>query len=84
MISKDLSTAHIPSPHPEFGDEVRWTLHEYGWIVWVSQAALEEHEQHTMPDWLRPIMQDAVKEECILINFDQDANTCNRYKTYDW
>ena len=73
----DLSTAHVPNPKPDFGD-VRVEAHEYGWIVWVTDITDEG------ADWLKPILAEARKRECVLVLFDQDAEKFDGLKTYDW
>lgn len=72
-----LSTAHMPSSVPDFGD-VRVESHEYGWIVFVSRELGEG------ANWLHPIIKTALERECTLILFDRDASTFDGLKTYEW
>jgi len=73
----DLSTAHAPNPSPDFGD-VRVEGHEFGWIVWVTDATEDGAE------WLKPILAEARKHKCVLVLFDQDASTFDGLQIYDW
>jgi hypothetical protein len=76
----DLSTAHMPSTSPFFGD-LRVLDFEYGYVVFVSPAWLEGE---TAEEWLLPIMRKAVAEDCTVILFDRDAEKDEEFKTYDW
>lgn len=92
----DLGTGHLPWSHPPFGKH-RFVKHEYGFIVFVPggfdeeqlkdsneiREALQTGSNET-PEWLLPIMVVASQEKCILINFDQDGDVDDRFKTYDW
>lgn len=73
----DLSTAHMPCTKPDFG-KARHQENEYGFVVWVGDIVDEA------PDWLEPIMRNARGNNCILINFDRDADTDDEFKTYEW
>jgi hypothetical protein len=72
----DISTAHSPSGLllPEMGG-MRFEEHEYGFIVFVT-------EPEESPHWIREIMQEAVKQKCILINFDADGEIVDGLPTY--
>lgn len=72
-----LSTGHAPSQYPDFGG-YRVATHEYGWVIFVTNGKLD------CPAWLKPIMKQAIKSECILINFDADADLHSKFKKYDW
>lgn len=61
----DLSTAHCPVKVFDAAP-LRWQAHEHGWIVWVQPEA-------TPPAWLTPAHDNAVAKDCILIQFDADA-----------
>lgn len=78
----DLSTGHIPLQHPNFGC-YRYEPHQYGWIVFVdpNPEYLEDLGDSRETQWLEPIMSYAIKNNCILINFDQDADYGN-FKTF--
>lgn len=75
----DLSTAHMPGQDAKFG-ELRVVKHEFGWIVFVGQdeSLLDE------PRWIIPIMDFAREHECILVNFDQDADVVDGLPTWEW
>ncbi len=73
----DLSTAHMPSDAPDFGD-FRVVDHEHGWIVFVD-------DETEPPDWLVPIMVFARKDaEIMLVNFDNGADEDPAFNTYEW
>jgi len=77
----DLSTAHVlrdedDAPKVDFGG-VRYLDHEYGWTVFVSSYFDECSE------WLRPIMEYAHAIGAMIINFDSDAHTSDRFKLYE-
>lgn len=82
MIRKclDLSTAHMPRSSPTFG-EARFVEHEYGYVVYVCG---EKGEIPPVPGWLVGIMGYAVQQDCLLINFDGDADIDSRFNTWDW
>ena len=72
----DLSTAHSPTGLmvPEMGD-MRFEEHEYGFIVFVT-------EPEESPHWIREIMRQANEQNCILINFDADAEVVKGLPVY--
>tara|TARA_R110002167_G_scaffold229681_1_gene434891 strand:- start:47 stop:310 length:264 start_codon:yes stop_codon:yes gene_type:complete len=72
-----LSTAHMPSTEPGFGG-LRFVEHEYGYIVFVNP------EEQRVPEWLTSIIDAGVKSSCTLINFDQDADSIDCFKIYNW
>ena len=78
----DLSTNHVPSPNPDWGD-VRVVEHDYGWIVFVFDLS-EDDIQSCVPEWLVPIWREAVKAECMLINFDRDSDTRPSFRVWYW
>ena len=71
-----LSTGHMPKSEPDFG-ELRATEHEYGWIVWLSDAA-------TKPDWIIPVIEYARKNSCSMIVYDRDAPNVAHLQLWDW
>jgi hypothetical protein len=73
-----LSTGHAPNNDPDFGDALRSAPHQYGFIVFVSSAAM------VMPEWLQPIYATAVENSCTLIMFDSDADVLEAFKVFDW
>ncbi len=70
-----LSTAHMPSTSPDFGD-LRMVEHEYGFILFCSARV--------GPAWLSPILRAAGKSGCALILFDRDADEVTEFETWDW
>lgn len=77
----DLSTAHMPSGDPEFG-EIRHTEHEYGYTVFVNDAY--KSDPNIAPEWLRPILDKAVKHGCLVIIFDADAEEDDEFQKWEW
>ena len=76
----DLSTAHMIGSSPNFGD-ARHTETEYGYVVWVTG---EKGELPPVPGWLVEIMAYAIQQDCLLINFDRDADTMDLFHTWEW
>ncbi len=76
----DLSTSHMPSENPDFG-EVRFEAHEYGYVLWVVD---DSAVQSNVPEWLYPILRIARKNNCMLIVFDADASTLDGFETWQW
>ena len=79
----DLSTAHMPGPKPYFTN-LRVVEHEYGFVVFVADGWLKTGDALGPARWLVPIMEKAVKHDCMVIVFDRDAGTDDDLKTYDW
>ena len=80
----DLSTAHMPSGDPEFG-EMRYTENEYGYIVFVHDGYKSEPPPFgPAPGWLRPILDKAVKHGCLVIIFDADAEEDDEFQKWEW
>ncbi len=77
----DLSTVHMSSSNPEFGD-IRAQAHDYGFIVWVRDVSGDDDEK--LADWFLPILKEAQRCECTLILFDQDAEIHEGLPTFDW
>lgn len=76
----DLSTAHMIRSSPNFGD-ARHTETEHGYVVWVTgETALGLG----VPGWLVEIMAYAIQQDCLLINFDRDADTMDLFHTWEW
>ena len=76
----DLSTAHAPNQHPDFG-EVRYVAHAEGWVVFCPG---KEYEAHA-PDWLKPILDYAHNCSCLLVNFDSSADYYPfLFPVWDW
>lgn len=76
-----LSTTHMPEDDPDFG-ESRVTEHDYGWIVFLqtdNDLLLEES-----PEWLVPVIEFALENDCSMINFDRDGITVEDLPTWEW
>jgi hypothetical protein len=69
-----VSSSHVQMSDgiPDFGN-FRNVEHVSGWIVFVASLA----DQRACPNWLRPIMEAAFEQNCILINFDTSAPRWN-------
>jgi hypothetical protein len=81
----DLSTAHMPSASPPWGD-VRAVSHECGWVVFVPgvDGTPSDEQLAGEPDWLRPILKVAREEKALLIDFDRDAEACDDLPKWEW
>lgn len=73
----DLSTAHMPETKPNFGG-LRYAGHAYGWIVFVSD------ERDDWPKWMLPIMEEASRLDCLLVNFDRDGDRIEGLPQWEW
>lgn len=76
----DLSTSHMVGPSPNFGD-ARHVETEHGYVVWVTG---EVGKFPPVPGWLVEIMVYALQQDCLLINFDNDADTMDPFRTWEW
>ncbi len=76
-----LSKAHMPNSNPDFGN-VRHQEHKHGFIVFVFAWRSRPFDEEAA--WIRPILAEAWKNECSLVNFDADAPTYDGLKTWDW
>ena len=74
----DLSTAHIPSAKPDWGN-LRVISHDFGWTVFAADIRFD-HE----PDWAKPLLAYARQNQCILINLDRDAEQIPELPTWSW
>lgn len=81
----DLSTAHMPSPNPDWGT-LRVYDSEYGCVVFPIDPDLEVAAKMgaMIPEWFRPINKAAFEAECMIVNFDRDANEDEQFQTYEW
>lgn len=79
----DLSNAHVPGPTPNWG-RVRVVEHEFGWIVFISGDLGDREARRTVPDWMLGIWKHAVKENCIAVIFDRDADVDDRFLKFNW
>ena len=73
----DLSTAHVPSPNPDWGT-LRAVEHDHGWIVFINP----NHDG--IPMWWRHIGKVAEEHDCLLVNFDSAADTIDSLETWEW
>lgn len=71
-----LSTGHTPNSEPDFG-ELRTAKHEFGWIVWLSDAA-------DKPAWICPALEHARIRSCTMIVYDRDASEVDHLQLWDW
>lgn len=71
-----LSTGHMPKSQPDFGG-LRTTEHEYGWVVWLSDAA-------EVPEWIQPALNYARISSCSMVIFDRDAPEADHLQLWDW
>ena len=81
MVRKclDLSTAHMPASSPTFGD-ARSVQTQHGYVVYVTG---ELGELPPVPGWLVEIMLYALQQNCLLINFDHDAEVSDLFRTWE-
>lgn len=74
----DLSTAHVPSSDPDWGEDgLRVGSHAHGWILSVCDYS-------EVPEWLSPILEAAKDAGCTLINFDSAADTVDCFEKWEW
>ena len=71
----DLSTAHIPSSEPDWG-EVDALRYEYGWIVFAHVG--------DEPIWLSPVLELALRMGCTLVKFDCDGPERDDLEKWEW
>lgn len=76
----DLSTECMPEDVRSAGftakrwwGSLRVVDHDFGFVVFVDPL------EKDIPDWFRPIQAEAVKQDCLVVNFDRDSN--NRLET---
>lgn len=73
----ELTTAHMPSDAPDFGD-AQVVDHDAGYVVFVEELTGVE------PEWLAPVLARAIAEGCGLVVFDRDADEVPNLPTYEW
>lgn len=73
----DLSTSHLPSGEPDFGD-MRSVAHKHGFVVFIDAHAPD------VPEWFRPLYNVARKVDCLLVSFDSAGPVDATFPTYDW
>lgn len=71
-----LSTCHMPSTNPNFGD-IRHIAIDEGYIVWPCESS-------NCPDWIKPIIGLAKKTQSVLVLFDCDAKKSDEFKSWEW
>ena len=72
-----LSTAHMPSSDPDFGD-IRVIKFEEGYIAWLTEP------EDDLPKWIQPIMKTAWDSDCTLILFDCDLCVHPKFDVWEW
>lgn len=72
-----LSTAHMPESEPDFGD-LPTVEYEFGYLLFMTLPDIPT------PGWLVPIMDYARDNGCMIINFDRDEDTVERFPVYEW
>lgn len=81
----DLSTAHIPEQMLEenvIHTRQRVAVHEHGWVVFIPGDAEAEETLSEEFEWFRPILKLAWASDCLLVNFDKDADVCDLLPVY--
>lgn len=73
----ELTTAHMPSDAPDFGD-TQVVEHDTGYVVFVGELTGVE------PEWFAPVLALARAEGLFLIVFDRDADEIPNLPTYEW
>lgn len=73
------STAHMPSPSPDFGS-LRVFPGHYEEVVSVKGVI----EKQDVPEWMRPLYKIAKLHDVTYIVFDQDADCLEGVPTYEW
>ena len=68
---------------------VRVASHEFGWIVFImdeteDEAATRWAEDGHMSQAFLAIVQKAIREDCMLINFDMAVDEDDSLPTFDW
>jgi hypothetical protein len=82
-----LNTSHIPEPtdtehppHLDFGnDHPRCDPHENGWTVYLTGE-----DERPCPEWFRPLMDVAVKNDVSFVVFDSAGNQYDDLPSYEW
>jgi hypothetical protein len=63
-----------------FWGSLRVATHEHGWVVFVPGREYCED----VPEWVRPLIQRALDHDCIVINFDCDAESVDDLPVWEW
>ena len=78
-----LSNAHMPQ-HATVDlaafKPLRASETDYGWVAWV----IEDVPLLELESWFRPIVELALKLNCMLIEFDADNETIEGLETFQW
>jgi|APSaa5957512493_1039668.scaffolds.fasta_scaffold00128_11 hypothetical protein len=86
-VMLSLSTGHMPSNDPDFGDlrtiESTGKLGSYGYLVFVQVLEADELGEH-LPEWLIPVWKMALECGARLIEFDRDENVYDHLPKYEW
>ena len=79
-----ISTAHMPSSTPSFGEYSRYVT-PYGYMVMVSEPD-ESASIENSPEWIDSIIRLAHREGCIMVIIDADApkHPMLRDRTHLW
>lgn len=82
MRALDVANAHAPSPDAIGKLPYRSSPHDYGWTVWLGGG--EDGEPDNVPEWFLAIVRVARRFDCVLVNFDQDAETLDALECFQW
>ena len=74
-----VSTAHQPCETPDFGP-FRAVRHTHGTVVWLYP----DIDKDELPAWMMPIMAEATRLGCSMLDFDCDAIPAKGLQTYEW
>ena len=73
----------MPESEPDFGS-IRVLHGEYDCIMVLPVATTYEEYKLWLAEWQTPIVEYALSQECSYIAFDRDADTDDRFETYEW
>jgi len=80
-----LSTVHVPSSNEEFASEcIEVSKYECGWWASLSVEGLINGGIDDIPDWFRPAVEYAIKNDCSIINFDRDGPLYEELPSWEW
>lgn len=72
----------------EFGEgfwgELRVAKHEHGYVVFVPSGLVRYEFADFVPEWAKPLVRRALDLDCVLVNFDQDAEQVEGLPTWEW
>lgn len=75
----ELSTAHMPSESPDWGDLRAVEVPAYGWVIWVAEPQYVDG-----PAWAKPVLKLARDLGCYMVSFDCDADEMGGLPRWDW